>query len=526
MSRSKAAASVVGSPVLLGAITLLVVIVAVALAYNANRGLPFVPTYNIRAQAPGTASLVEGNEVRIAGYRVGIVENIRPDTAPSGQVNALFDMKLDKTVEPLPIDTQLVVRPRSVLGLKYVDLRPGTSATKIKPGGTLPVQNAETSVDIDDALNMFDEGTRRNAQTSLQGFGDALAGRGESINITLQELPGLFQHLTPVMRTLSDPRTELGNFFRQIANTATQVAPVARTQAILFTHMANTFQAMDANPPALQDTISRQPPLYAAGLRAFPFQQVFLGNTADLMRKLQPGARELRASLPAINSAIIQGTKTNRILPIYTHNLGRVLAAVEHLARDPNTLPALKDLTVTTTTLAPAIEYLAPYNTVCNDANYWFTSLGDHISETGRDSSGGGGTAQRVLAKFGTLTQDDRLNDSHADRPADVSRDKNPQSARDAMGNKYQKLQGQPHSPATDAGGRSDCQVGQFGYIHGPLNTGGRYPSATFNEDGPPPPNQPSGGSHVIGDSNTPGLAGPTFTGVPSLRDVDKNLRK
>ena len=38
--------SLAGSPLLIGAITTLIVIVAVFLSYNANNGLPFVPTYN------------------------------------------------------------------------------------------------------------------------------------------------------------------------------------------------------------------------------------------------------------------------------------------------------------------------------------------------------------------------------------------------------------------------------------------------------------------------------------------------
>ena len=37
---------------LIGAATVLVVIVAVFLAYNANNGLPFVPTYQIRVEVP------------------------------------------------------------------------------------------------------------------------------------------------------------------------------------------------------------------------------------------------------------------------------------------------------------------------------------------------------------------------------------------------------------------------------------------------------------------------------------------
>ena len=37
-------ASIVANPVLIGAVTTLVLVVAVFLAYNANNGLPFVPT--------------------------------------------------------------------------------------------------------------------------------------------------------------------------------------------------------------------------------------------------------------------------------------------------------------------------------------------------------------------------------------------------------------------------------------------------------------------------------------------------
>ena len=42
--------SVAANPVLIGAATVLVVIVAVFLAYNANNGLPFVPTYKVSAE--------------------------------------------------------------------------------------------------------------------------------------------------------------------------------------------------------------------------------------------------------------------------------------------------------------------------------------------------------------------------------------------------------------------------------------------------------------------------------------------
>ena len=51
-------AGIAGNPVLIGAATVLVVLVAVFLAYNANQGLPFVPTYELKAEVPSAANLV------------------------------------------------------------------------------------------------------------------------------------------------------------------------------------------------------------------------------------------------------------------------------------------------------------------------------------------------------------------------------------------------------------------------------------------------------------------------------------
>ena len=41
-------------------------LVAVFLSYNANKGLPFVPTYQLKAEVPSAANLVVGNDVRSA----------------------------------------------------------------------------------------------------------------------------------------------------------------------------------------------------------------------------------------------------------------------------------------------------------------------------------------------------------------------------------------------------------------------------------------------------------------------------
>ena len=141
MNRRRGSANVAASPVLIGAATVLVALVAVFIAYNANAGLPFVPTYELRAELPSGGKLVKGNEVRVGGFRVGVVKEMTPKvTRVNGERRAVAVAKLslDKRVEPLARDTKFRVRPRSALGLKYIELQPGTSRATWQSGDTVP----------------------------------------------------------------------------------------------------------------------------------------------------------------------------------------------------------------------------------------------------------------------------------------------------------------------------------------------------------------------------------------------------
>ena len=187
-----------------------------------------------------------------------------PVMLPNGKVGAKLTLKLDKKAGAVPVDSKASIRPRSALGLKYVELDTGRSKKVFADGATLPAKQASVPVEIDEFFNMFDEPTRRASQGNLQGLGDALAGRGADLNQTIQVAPELFDHLGSVMANLSAPRTELPSFFKELGDTARVVAPVSATNAHLFTTMANTFEALSRDPQALKDD-DRQEPVDAAG---------------------------------------------------------------------------------------------------------------------------------------------------------------------------------------------------------------------------------------------------------------------
>src|SRR3954469_1146506 len=520
MTRGRGTASIVASPVLVGAVTTLIVIVSVFLAYHANKGLPFVPTYDLSARLPNGSNLVPGNEVRLGGFRVGVGDTIKPATQLIHGRNtpiAVANMKLDKTVEPLPIDTKVIVRSRSALGLKFIEITPGRSKQMYKAGGTIPLANATLPVEFDDFLNTFNLPTRANSRLALIGYGDAFAGRGEDLNRAIQGLNPFFTFLRPVMANLNNPNTRLRDFFKNIGEVSAQVAPVARVQAELFTKMADTFQAFNQCPGCLQQTIEKNPPTLDTAIRSFRVQRPFLADFADLSRRLQPFANVLPVALPKINAALAAGT---RVLPqtvTLNRNTEEVFRALDDLVQDPSTDLALGDLRDTLGVTKPFINYVAPFQTVCSYTTPFFTGLGQHQSEGVSN-----GTGQRVLLKGDNGVQDNRYNNVFNDRPPDLPRGVNPITASVPSG-ALEVWRNGTYFKAIDSQGNADCETGQTGYMAGPLGKG-RYPA-----HGPVPGDDPAytqfyrqfaGASHVINDATVPGLVGTTFNGVANLRKV------
>jgi len=530
MSRRRGTASVSASPVLIGAATVLVALVAVFIAYNANAGLPFVPTYDLNAELPSGGKLVRGNEVRVGGFRVGVVKDIRPNvTTVNGERRsvAVAELSLDKKVEPLARDTKFRVRPRSALGLKYIEVEPGTEKATWRSGDTVPVTQSSEPLEFEDLFSTFDRDTRPNIQNATDGFGNAFAGRGQALNRSIQALNPFFKALTPVMQNLSDPSTELDEFFLQIGRASAQAAPVARTQALLFTDMADTFAAISADPRALQDTIEKGAPTMDVSIKSFRVQRPFMTDFADLSARLRPAAEELPRSLPAVNRAFAVGTPVLPRTVELNENLEKAFKEADDLFENPNTLLALKDLTTAVAVTRPAIQFIAPYQTVCNYLNYFIHPLGEmqSVVQTGPT---GGGTVLNQNVKIPNTYQQNNYGSSTGSRPWDILPGQKPQGAQDQQGNPLFRLYAPPYSPAIDAQGNADCQLGQNGYPNGALGPSRYRPGELHDaseEHGLPIPDEVGTGTNgAITQNNLPGLSGGTYKsrelGIDNLRDV------
>ena len=393
-SSRRSAASVAANPVLIGAATLLVTVVAVFLAYNANKGLPFVPTYQLTAEVPNADQLVVGNDVRIGGTRVGVVSAISPKQYPNGKVTALLQMKLKTKVKPLSKSTTVLVRPKSPLGLKYVELTPGKhSDAPFADGATIPLKNATPKpVDIDTVFNTFDYPTRRAGQRNLVNIGSAVAGRGADINLAIHDLAPLLTNLVPVARNLADPSTRLGPTIEALGRFAGQLAPVAETQAAMFRNLDTTFLALANVKGFIKESIAKGPVTLETAIRALRFQRPFLRNSAGLFADLRPGARALGRTAPTLSDALATG---RRVLPDtipLSNRTAAALTTLKNFATAPEVSIGIRDLTETAKTLNPTLRFLTPVQTTCNYVTLWFRNISSVLSEGGST-----GTWQRFI---------------------------------------------------------------------------------------------------------------------------------
>lgn len=478
--------SAFANPVLIGAVTVLVTLVAVFLAYNANAGLPFVPTRELKVDIANGSELVAGNDVREGGYLIGMVSSMKPVTMQNGQTGAQLTLNLNKAYGNVPLDSTISIQPRSVLGLKYLDLHKGVSSHDFADGATMPASQTNVPVQFDDVFKMFDTPTRNAIQTNLVGFGDTLASRGSALNDTIASLPSLFGYLQPVAQYLSAPSTELIRFFNNLNEFMGAVAPVAQINAELFGKMATTFGAIDRNPPDLKATIAESPATEQVSTNSLIAQQPLLVDLTTFGQNMAPATQSLETALPVLNPALEQGTQVLGRTPPLNARLQQTMNALKTLAEAPGTNIGLNALVDTVQTLNPMVRYLGPFQTVCDDWNYWWTYLADHFSEATAF-----GFAQRALLMQSNSAQPNNVSDQGATAPVNGGGFDSPTG-----GNQY--AHGPTYGAAVDTLGNADCESGQRGY---PLKLNSLDPQ----------------GRDFDTDPHTPGDQGPTYAGIAKV---------
>ncbi|HUE27870.1 MAG TPA: MlaD family protein [Solirubrobacteraceae bacterium] len=387
MSNRRREGGIVTSPVLIGAVTVLVAIVAVFLAYNANNGLPFVPRYSLHVRVADAEELTQNAEVHMAGGSlVGHVTSITPVRTASGQPIAVLNLALDKSIEPLPANSTWDIRLKGTIGLKYLEVTPGTSSQTLADGATVPVSLTRAEVDLDQVLSIYNAPTRAGVVASTAGYGEGFASRGADLNDAIHAFLPLVNDLGPVARNLASPKTDFGGFFRGLERFSAAVAPVAQQQADLYVNLATTFRALAGVAyPFLQNWISQTPPTFQTVIDQAPTIGPFVNDTAALFKELAPGFETLPQSAPVLAQTFEIGLRT--LPPTYTgpNSLNAELTSLaEHLAsysENPTVQAGLDRLTLTASSLRSPLQFLAPVQSTCNYVTLFLRNTSSLLSD-------------------------------------------------------------------------------------------------------------------------------------------------
>ncbi|HEY7927420.1 MAG: MlaD family protein [Candidatus Dormibacteria bacterium] len=214
------------------------------LAVNIGQPNPLSSDYTIHAVFANSDGIPTAADVRVSGVGVGKVTAISHD--PSSPGFSVVTMRISDT-QAVPIYTNgfAKVRPKTLLGEKYVDLTVGSAATAeaISSGGYLAV--AETSKDVsnDEIFNSFDTATRANQQQVLAALDQATKGRAGDVQAILPQLQKVVANLSPVAQVYEKDQQQTDDIFVQL-NTIMQALADEHTQLAGF--LANGNVALGA----------------------------------------------------------------------------------------------------------------------------------------------------------------------------------------------------------------------------------------------------------------------------------------
>jgi ABC-type transporter Mla subunit MlaD len=358
----------------------LLVLAAVALAgwisTAAINGLPWSSPYQLRLALPGGAPLLtSGDDVRIAGERVGQVSSVSIAHGSDDQAIATLSIS-DGHVYP---GASARIRPRGLAGAVYVDLYPGVSARHPLPSGST-LQTVTGGVQLTDVIAGFDATARRALQNVLAQGGAGFAGRGEAVNETLQQAPSLLTNLTAALQAADPQPGALSETIGSADTVASALAPPGDDTLGELVADARTAFSATGNVSA---TIAALPSTERSLATVLPGADTLLSRAGTAANELTPGVQALATALPGLADLEHDAPRLS-ILGDVAHTAGPVFSAL---------IPALGELRGTASGLMPLTDpvyelatVLIPYKQELIQAPLGFTHWGNFRYDFGTGS--------------------------------------------------------------------------------------------------------------------------------------------
>ncbi len=272
---------------LLAPIALVAAVVIAVVVFTGGGG-----DHKVRASFDSVVQLAPGQEVRMAGRKVGEIGEIKLSDG-----RAITELKItDDTIWPLRRGSMAGPRWGSTTSLayRYVEIFPGPkTAPEIKDNGVLPARSTRSAVELDAAYRIFRGRTRQDLRDVVGEAGETLDGQGTALRDGLEQAgPGL-DATASLLREFGADEEALRTLVRSGARATSALAARQSDITGLVENAAATFDEFAEHTRAEQVSLERAPGAFRESTTTLRRLDSSLDRTSGDAR---PTSRPARAS--------------------------------------------------------------------------------------------------------------------------------------------------------------------------------------------------------------------------------------
>jgi phospholipid/cholesterol/gamma-HCH transport system substrate-binding protein len=223
---------------------------AMLAATIANSGTGFDATY--RARFTDVTNLNKGDDVRVAGVRVGQVKSIHIVARRQAEVEFSFDKN-----QKITTTTTAAVRFRNLVGQRYIALQqqPGDVGQVLRPGATIPVERTRPALDLTALFNGFKPLMRAINPDDVNKLSyeliQVLQGEGGTVHSLLGHTAALANTIADRDRIIGEVVTNLNQVLDTVNSHGDQASQLIITLQQLVSGLAQDRQAIGSSIESL-----------------------------------------------------------------------------------------------------------------------------------------------------------------------------------------------------------------------------------------------------------------------------------
>ncbi len=268
------------------------------------------------------------------------------EVEPAPEQDALLvKTQLDPEFAPVGMDARSNVKVRSLVYLTYLEIFPGDRSNPMPEGGTIPVENSSSGVDLLEVVQLFDAEARETLRDTTVALGTGLAGRGTELNYALADVDETAVNSRIVLEAvLEEPRA-----LAKIISGASRMMSGLEGErpddvSALIGSGSSVLEVLAARRAELGTSLELLRPFEDEFLATTPVADPLLDDAALFAGEVAPLARQVTAALPEVNDLLELGPE-----------LREETAAITEIAD-----PVLEALAPQFTSLYPVVASLLP----------------------------------------------------------------------------------------------------------------------------------------------------------------------